>query len=154
MICFEVSINGRKLCTAGVGQYGVLTTILSWAKNEPEQENTNQEELKESIHFHVGGLVDQVHISWLPEDVMVNQGDEISIKIIEGDNPDEPIEGHDASDPEEARRSRYEAYQIYKREFEALDKAGNRIEPSDPENAKLLRRAIYEEYKQEFENEA
>jgi len=30
MIAFEVSLNGNKVCNAGVGDVGVLTTIITW----------------------------------------------------------------------------------------------------------------------------
>lgn len=31
MKCFEVTINGEKMCTAGIGDSGALTAIISFA---------------------------------------------------------------------------------------------------------------------------
>ena len=33
MICFEVQINGKKICRAGLGHFGVLSCDISWANN-------------------------------------------------------------------------------------------------------------------------
>jgi hypothetical protein len=32
MKCFEVTINGKRICIAGIGDDGVLTTVLSFVK--------------------------------------------------------------------------------------------------------------------------
>jgi hypothetical protein len=38
MLCFEVLLNGKELCLAGVGESGALSTIVSWVgvhRNHP-----------------------------------------------------------------------------------------------------------------------
>jgi hypothetical protein len=37
ILCFEVLINGTKVCTAGVGEFGLISAILSWVKCAPEE---------------------------------------------------------------------------------------------------------------------
>src|SRR5260370_40939422 len=55
MIAFEVSLNGNKVCNAGVGDVGVLTTIITWVRRNGgntetrEPENIEEEELKLDI---------------------------------------------------------------------------------------------------------
>jgi hypothetical protein len=57
MLCFEVSLNGERLCTAGVGEYGVLSTILTWVWSRTEEVGSpEREERKRKPDLHVGGL--------------------------------------------------------------------------------------------------
>lgn len=42
MVCFEIWVNGERLCTAGVGDFGGLTTFLSWARSHPEEFSAEQ----------------------------------------------------------------------------------------------------------------
>ncbi|HYX72296.1 MAG TPA: hypothetical protein VE732_05965, partial [Nitrososphaera sp.] len=51
MICFEIQINGQKACQAGVGESGVLTSVLSWVGNHQHGESDNR-----SVTLNVGGL--------------------------------------------------------------------------------------------------
>lgn len=37
MICYETWLNGRRLGSAGVLGYGVLTAVLCWVKRDPAQ---------------------------------------------------------------------------------------------------------------------
>jgi len=53
MTCFEVEVNGKKVCVAGVGEFGVLTATLSWVRNR-HQSSTTTEAVAE-IAFSVGG---------------------------------------------------------------------------------------------------
>ncbi len=92
MICFEVSVNGEKLCTAGIGEYGVLSCILSWVKRHPDRYKPEMpiEFLDEELHLDVGGIEDKESIKWL-KDFNLEVGSEISIRIIESDYTDEPL---------------------------------------------------------------
>ena len=97
MKCFEVTINGQKVCTAGIGDDGVLTSILSLvAKPQTASELTPEsghETPSESLHLRVSGLasstvgVDEA-VEWLHRDLEV--GDEIVIRIIEAPDCDDP----------------------------------------------------------------
>lgn len=96
MICFEVMINGKKICTAGVGDAGVLSALLTFVKRPKGSEETqgNQDQGKsESIDLRVGGIANvdpetSEHVDWLHQYLSV--GDEISIKVIEAAKCDPP----------------------------------------------------------------
>lgn len=82
MKAFMVSVNGRHICTAGIGLDGVLSTILSWAGGEPHLGAEGE------FHLHIGGLdcrTDE-HLNWPAPEVAV--GDEITIRIIEAEHVD------------------------------------------------------------------
>ena len=79
MLAFQILVNGEVVCTAGAPpSHRVLSTIVSWTHREPDQ-----------IGFHVGGVPDaDQHLDWnVPE---VGIGDEISIRIIDTDDVDQP----------------------------------------------------------------
>jgi hypothetical protein len=91
MKCFEVTINGKKACTAGVGNDGVLTAIISFVKGARASDGTRSE--SESLGIEVGGLANidagtSEHRRWLQQDLSV--GDELTIKVIEAVESDEP----------------------------------------------------------------
>ena len=79
MICFEVWVNGEKICLAGVGESDVLTCILDGGRRG----------LKSNLH--VGGLVNEKHVRWTEKRHSLEVGDEVTIKIVEADTVDEPI---------------------------------------------------------------
>lgn len=96
MKCFEVTINGKKVCTAGVGDHGVLTAILALVQRHPviEGSQENQDADSESLDLRVGGIANveagvSEHVEWLHQDLSV--GDEITIKIIESSECNEPL---------------------------------------------------------------
>jgi hypothetical protein len=76
MLAFEVSVNGKRVCTAGVGQYGVLSSILSTVKKRRR---------RRLLWLEVGGLragdpaEERVHLSWLGKK-RISIGDEITIR--------------------------------------------------------------------------
>lgn len=95
MKCFEVTINGEKVCTAGVGDDGVLTSIVSFVKSSRAADETreSQDNYSENLDLRVGGLTNREfglteHLEWLHQDLAV--GDEVVIRIIEASVCDEP----------------------------------------------------------------
>ena len=91
---FQVIINGKKICTAGIKEYGVLSAIASWVKRHPAKYDPNkhpslEEFTAEEITFSLGGLLnDGVHVQWDKREI--RPGDEITIKILEQGQYDEP----------------------------------------------------------------
>ncbi|HEX3820551.1 MAG TPA: hypothetical protein VHW45_09470 [Candidatus Sulfotelmatobacter sp.] len=81
MRAFEVSLNGEKLCLAGIGDDGVLTAIVNWVSGKKAAD----------MFLEVGGLLSLVdeHVSWLNQKPL-HVGDEIQVKIIEADSVDSP----------------------------------------------------------------
>jgi len=58
MKCFEVTINGEKVCTAGVGDDAALTTIVSFVERNSashETEGSQDNDYSESLDLRVGG---------------------------------------------------------------------------------------------------
>ena len=95
MKCFEVTINGEKVCTAGVGDDGVLVSTVQFVKrNNPDETADSQDnEISETLNIRVGGIAnreaDEIqHLEWLQRDLRV--GDEIIIRIIEASSCDDP----------------------------------------------------------------
>ena len=86
MIAFEVYLNGNKICTAGVGSVGVLSTSVCWVKRDTDTSSLTDEELTVDI----GGLVPPAgdHLHWNEQPLQV--GDQVCVKIVEADIVDEP----------------------------------------------------------------
>jgi hypothetical protein len=81
MRAFEVYLNGKQLCLAGVGDDGVLSAIVNWVARKARGD----------LSLSVAGLVNPVseHVKWVSQDVCV--GDEIAVKIVETNSTDKPI---------------------------------------------------------------
>jgi len=79
---FVVSVNGRKVCTAGIGPDGVLSTILHWVGGGPRRPPEG------TFGFRVGGLDSRTneHVDW--DTPAVNVGDLICIHIVETEDVD------------------------------------------------------------------
>jgi predicted RNA-binding protein with RPS1 domain len=105
MIAFEVCLNGAKLCTAGVGDLGVLSAILCWVRREGESTQTKEAgNIEEELTLDVSGLIhaesEQVH--WSERQVSV--GDEVNIRIVNVDAVDIPTRRL-RNDPEEDKKN-------------------------------------------------
>ena len=88
MKCFEITINGEKVCTAGVGDDGVLNGIVSFIKR-----NDGETPQSESLYVTVSGIANlepgvMENLGWLHRDLDV--GDEVLIRIIEASTCDKP----------------------------------------------------------------
>lgn len=90
MITFEVSLNGSRICTAGVGDLGVLTTTVSWVRRESS--DTNPGDIEEELTLEVGGLIASTkeHVRWTGGSVAA--GDEVIIRIVDQESADFPTE--------------------------------------------------------------
>ena len=123
MIAFEIYINGVKICTAGVdSDYGVLTSILSWAKRDLSQfsdkvrKKVSEEELKLTVGGHkTYGKNDHEGLQWIGR--YLNIGDEITINIIDTLEVDEP-KTKKRQDPEFVEKQKFKSYQKLKEEYE------------------------------------
>jgi hypothetical protein len=75
MIAFEVFVNGKRVCTAGVGEYGVMSSILSLVKKRRHRRD---------MWLEVGGIPadgadgDRMHVGWIAKKP-VSTDDEIRI---------------------------------------------------------------------------
>lgn len=111
MIAYKVKINGKAVCTAGVGDYGFLAADLLWNKRNPEfrsKGGRKKEWDEELLYLRISGLV--VHDERIRERVVwadkpLSAGDEIVIRILEQQACDEPLE-RDRFDKTERKQRR------------------------------------------------
>ena len=88
MIAFEVHLNGKKLCTAGVGDVGVLGLGLSWRGPQPYKKG--ERPIAEYLRLDVGGITSSLveHVRWV--DRKLKRGDMVGIKVVELASVDKP----------------------------------------------------------------
>jgi hypothetical protein len=123
MLCFEVSLNGKKLCLAGVGESGVLSAIVSWVGGLPLSPRKRGRTRAGQADLHVGGLYDRephihVHPRWVGRRLRL--GDEVSIRIVQGTSPDEATE-HTVQTDDEIREQQRKYYLRVRDQFETGD---------------------------------
>jgi hypothetical protein len=101
---FEISINGQKVCTAGIEDFGVLSTTITRVKRNPNQadpaklkNSTLEEFLEELTEVNVTGLDSNdsagehgKHVSWLRQPLKA--GDEVLIRVLPPGESDAPKE--------------------------------------------------------------
>ena len=80
MKAFVIKINGKKACTAGVGDDGVLTAIVSWVARDGQG----------MLDCKVGGLLTKSdkHVEWRTPPFRL--GDEFSVGVVEAAGVDKP----------------------------------------------------------------
>src|SRR5690348_8439682 len=80
MRAFEVYLNGKRLCLAGIGNDVVLTAIANWVVGQGRRD----------MWLSVGGLISPAdeHVRWPNWKLRV--GDEVKIKICETASADKP----------------------------------------------------------------
>ena len=91
MPVFHVHLNGKKVSTAGVGDLGVLTAIISWVRRKGEHTLAKKpDSVEEELTLSVGGLISpaEEHVRWLERDLKV--GDEVRITVAENSKIDRP----------------------------------------------------------------
>jgi hypothetical protein len=88
---FEVYRNGKRLCVAGIGEDGDLSTIIGHLC-KPSRFND---------YLDVGGLDSSTreHVSWTSH-LRLRVGDEIRVKLIETKSVDKPRLRHRRDTPE------------------------------------------------------
>jgi hypothetical protein len=95
MRAFKISVNGKKLCVAGIGDEGVLSAIVDWVAGVRGKNRGDG-----NLSLHVGGLVNptRVHVVWVAQKPL-QVGDEIRVRVIETPTVDAPIEKSPQIDP-------------------------------------------------------
>lgn len=96
MIAFEVKLNGKVLCTAGMGEFGFLFADLLWDKRNPAHRPKGRSKNawgKEELLFRVSGhrVIDEhmrERLEWAS--VSLSVGDRIAIRIVDRRACDEP----------------------------------------------------------------
>jgi hypothetical protein len=85
MQAFEIHLNGKKLCVAGVGERGVLSGMVTWVAGSPSK----------SLSLNIGGLISpkNENVSWIREKSL-QVGDKVQVKIVDVESVDEPSLRH------------------------------------------------------------
>jgi hypothetical protein len=117
MTVLDVSVNGRRLCRAGVGADGVLDAIVSWAKLTGRAAATARRLTQplEETRLHVGGLRGDTHRRWVARELQI--GDRVGIDVVSATRWDPPLHER-RRDPRLAERQERRYYQRLKRRFE------------------------------------
>jgi hypothetical protein len=105
MRAFKVSLNGKKLCLAGVGERGVLSAIV----------NRVEGDRGEDLFMEVGGLSSEGHVKWIRYKHL-RVGDEIRVKIAEASSVDRPIQKQPV-DPAETLRAQKRYVRMMAKQF-------------------------------------
>jgi hypothetical protein len=103
MIAFEISLNGQRICTAGVGSRGVLHAMVTWVLRDPASaaatprkktarplraKKSDADAAREELLLQVGGLSDNTHHDWPCPGLQ--RGDEVLIRVSETTAVDAP----------------------------------------------------------------
>lgn len=74
MRAFEVHLNGKKLCLAGIGDDGVLDASANWVGSKRGSD----------LFLQVGGLISSTkeHVSWVRQR-RLHVGDKITVRIVQ-----------------------------------------------------------------------
>jgi hypothetical protein len=96
MRAFEVYLNGKRLCVAGIGDDGVLSTIVDHVVGKGRNQQT----------LRVGGLISPTgeHVIWNRRRLKI--GDEVRVKIVESASIDRPKERIRLDPKEDLRRQK------------------------------------------------
>ncbi len=112
MICFDVYLNGEKVCRAGKKDLTVMTTHVDYVDTEFDNDDP--------LTLSVGGLYDhptngRVHPRWIPRRKL-EVGDEVTFQILESDTSDEPVEEYIPEPSGQEQERKY--YQFLKAKYE------------------------------------
>jgi hypothetical protein len=124
MICFQVSLNGQRLTTAGIPGFAVLSTTLTWvrSRHRPEPYRTSG-----VLNFRVGGLdansrkrADGKHVEWVGRDIAV--GDVVEVRILESESsdPPSPVEWPEAGSARRSNRYYLKEHLKRRKEIDAV----------------------------------
>lgn len=85
MICFDVDVNGSRVCRAGVGPRGVLHACAGWVHRANEQ-SASRARRKTRVSLEVGGMAFRGadvydHFTWRGR--RLRPGDEVTIRVVE-----------------------------------------------------------------------
>lgn len=127
MICFDVGLNGRRLCRAGVGESGTITTFVSWTGGAPlcpkPRGRTKAGLLQLSVGGAFGSLERQEYPQWVER--QIKPGDTVSITVVKADSADR-YRRKDLITAESTAKLERRYYRELKRRFEPSAKAKGR----------------------------
>ena len=126
MIVFKVSLNGKRVCTAGVRNFGVVSAIVTWVRRRPEKSRDGKS-IEEELTADIGGLDSDAneHLKWLAR--RLNVGDRITVEVVDADRVDKPKRRY-RDDPKKVERAKKRYFERLEKEFEenATRRASNK----------------------------
>lgn len=83
MICYEITVNGERKCTAGIATDGVVSVHIGHVLRDGTA--------RRSPDLSVGGLDSetQEHLRWTQQQVIV--GDSILVRVVDVERSDPPL---------------------------------------------------------------
>jgi hypothetical protein len=137
MKVFDVSLNDRQLCRAGVGADGVLTMMVTWVKltGQAAKEARRLGHPLDETRMHVGGLRKNTHFSWA--DRHLRAGDRVTIGVTEARTSDPPAR-QKRNDPTQDERREREYYLRLKRKYDGHQTRVARSSRADPDSVTTL----------------
>lgn len=116
MIALKVSLNGRRVCTAGVRDFGAVSAIVTWVRRKPER-SRNSKRIEEELTVDIGGLDSDAneHLKWLARRLDV--GDRITVEVVDSNRVDKAKRRH-RDDPRKVERAKKRYFERLKKEFE------------------------------------
>lgn len=117
MICYDVELNGRRLCVAGASGNGVLGVNLTWVKRSPARRRKGEPRAAFGVEEHtlqVGGLFGEEHVDWVSRR-RIRAGDVVRIRVLrrataDGPATRKPVDPPGSSQAKKAYLSRMKDY--------------------------------------------
>jgi hypothetical protein len=138
MIVFDVFLNDRKVCRAGVGDDGVLSAIVSSARLTGPAAKTARR-LKSPLdetRLHIGGLAKNTHRNWTNRHL--KPGDRVTVAITTARSFDPPVRTT-PRDPRAEERQQRRYYEHLKEKFEGHKRVRPARKPDVHMNASWFR---------------
>ena len=137
MTVFDVFVNGRKLCRAGVGDDGVLAANLTWVRlaGPARQDAKRRRRPSAETRLHVGGLASGTHRKWAGR--MLKVGDQVTIRVVSASAFDPPVQ-EKPQDPSFREREERKYYLRLKRKYDRPSSRKKAVQaPSGPPNKRM-----------------
>jgi hypothetical protein len=105
MRAFQILLNGKRICLAGIPKDGVLTTTVTYVPFRKRRET----------RLYVGGLElpENEHVFW--KEAILRTGDEVRIKIVETKTTDKPLDRYPRDLAAEAAAEKRQARKLAKK---------------------------------------
>ena len=114
MRAFALYVNGKKISTAGIGDVGVLSAIVTWVGRRSRTSVPKSRGGVEDIVVELGGLDTETneHLRWSQRPLRV--GDDVCIKVIDAESVDKPRHRQKRNQTEELRQQKAYVRQMAK----------------------------------------
>lgn len=114
MLAIEVTRNGKKLCVAGAESLGVLAASFSAVgRLGRDAGKFAGDAARPQMRLHAGGIASRkagadTHLNWIGQ-MEIGVGDVVTLKFVEVDKADPPVESRDPRSSGSAGREYFDA---------------------------------------------